>query len=242
MLKNAIKSLAVLLCAVSLTACNEEAILDFRNAEVSHGTVYQEGANKPFTGKLTNFPYVSIQSQKIYAFTDTINNVIKNYPEAQKSDGGTAGQIICDAHVVEGVLDGAVVCKVSTTGYLAFKLNMNKGTPDGLLEVYTYSLRDAKVGVANFSNGELNGESTIFNPATGEALYTATWINSKLEVAQSAVATASVVANQTADNTACVDLWTAVHRKEVGAEEIITMAQIEEWESWCKVGKVPLAI
>lgn len=39
---------------------------------------------------------------------------------------------------------------------------------------------------------------------------------------------------------ACVDKWMNAYRQEPGMEDaIVTIDQIQEWEIWCKHGKVP---
>ncbi|MGV3570342.1 MAG: toxin-antitoxin system YwqK family antitoxin [Ramlibacter sp.] len=38
---------------------------------------------------------------------------------------------------------------------------------------------------------------------------------------------------------ACQEAWIAAHRRQVGPDAAIPMAQVEEWEDWCKEGKLP---
>ena len=37
----------------------------------------------------------------------------------------------------------------------------------------------------------------------------------------------------------CIDKWTNAYRKEAGADALVRMDMLDEWEAWCKAGKQP---
>jgi antitoxin component YwqK of YwqJK toxin-antitoxin module len=45
--------------------------------------------------------------------------------------------------------------------------------------------------------------------------------------------------NQDGDTSACESAWQAAHRKESGPDAVVTLDQLNEWQSWCRQGRSP---
>ncbi|MEX3968874.1 toxin-antitoxin system YwqK family antitoxin [Paraburkholderia sp. EG286B] len=190
-------SILILSCAATLLAgCGSK--LDFRNAEISNGKVYAQGANTPFSGKVRNVPGGTVFGpQQGYAkLIATLNNVS---PDLSVADVGLGA--LCDAESSDGVLDGKVICREpnSETATIESKfssgrldgsftvhdetgtktlaqLSFKEGQPDGKMQVYS-----AKTGklihAVSWEAGTLNGEESGYDPDTGNRILHATLVN-----------------------------------------------------------------
>lgn len=180
--KLAITSLGV---AILLSGCGK--VLDFRNSEISNNKIYSNGENSPFTGKITNIPLNKIPAGKIGQIIKILSTVTKDKSYSElllvnslagmmgKGDGG----IVCDAPVDQGVLDGDVICKLASKEIPLFRIPYKKGGIDGKLIIYDLNKKENILTEASFSNGDLDGASTIYSPKTGKTIHRAAWKNGK---------------------------------------------------------------
>lgn len=183
--------------AILLSGCGSK-VLDFRNAEISNGKVYANGANTPFSGKVTNVPGGTVfGSQAGYAkLISTLNNVSPDLSitdvgltalcDAESSDGVLDGKVLCkepnsDAVTIEsqfssGRLDGSFTVHDQTSAHTLAQLSFKDGQPDGKMQVY--SAKSGKlIHAANWEAGVLNGEESGYDPDTGNLILHATLVN-----------------------------------------------------------------
>ncbi len=174
------------------------SVLDFRNAEISNGKIYAQGANSPYSGKVTNVPGGTVFGpQQGYAkLISTLSNVS---PDLSIADVGLTA--LCDAESSDGVLDGKVLCKERNSGAVTIEsqfssgrldgsftvhdqtgahtlaqLSFKDGQPDGKMQVY--SARSGKlIHAASWEAGVLNGEESGYEPDTGNLILHATLVN-----------------------------------------------------------------
>jgi len=301
-------AIATTLClsVVLLTGC-KEAVLDFRNAEVTHGKIYAVAANEPFTGKVTNVTrfkptadlFEKVRALKGQVFRSEVTEILGQH-------------FLCDIEVKQGIMHGDMTCTQKETGkpYLkaSFKDGLAQGTAtlygndgtsvqakasfkdgmyDGVSEVF--NSQNGKVVIrqelkadklngkfekydpsglpllhrATFTDGLYNGEEELFDAKTGKRIGFGQWSHGQLhgkaqrwdtngelivdEVYERHILkedrladkkpTGVVAAALSTDS--CVEQWTVAHRKAVGQEVMISGAQLDEWEQWCKDGKLP---
>lgn len=163
--------------AALLAGCGQK-VLDFRNAAISGGKVYAAGSNKPFTGTLTNVPLAKLPASPIYKVIGLVAKTTGN----QDLSGialvggmgalmGTGGGMSCDVQVKKGGVDGDASCKAGTTTVLEF--GFKNGAVHGKVSVFDPA-KGARVGEANFDNGQLDGPSKALS-TSGVVRHTATW-------------------------------------------------------------------
>lgn len=161
--------LTALAMALALAGCGK--VLDFRNADVSNGRIYDGSNNKPFSGQVTNVPYGSVHQGGLVEFTGIVGNVLGDIGE------GLRGRPLCDVHVKDGQLHGKAVCSAGATKFAEF--NFARGAADGESTIYS---ADGKVtGEADFSEGRLHGKSKVFDPKSGKVRHELAWIHGKAE-------------------------------------------------------------
>jgi len=198
---------ALCLCAVALSACGDK-VMDFRNAEISNGKMYRQGADEPFSGKVTNVPLEQLINNHagyfkampaVLAGTGTAAPGIVLQGLQAYSNGLLA---ICDAQFTDGWIDGAMVCSKQRTGEKLLEVQFVKGTlsgpltffgsastasitfqnglPQGQLTVKSLKT-DKPVHTYQFQNGVLNGREEILNEENGAVTSYATYIDGVVE-------------------------------------------------------------
>ncbi len=187
-------ALCLPLFGLALAGCGTKT-LDWRNADVVNGKVYNSGANEPFTGKVTNIPDKTLFSQQ---------EGFQKFAAIMDASGasGSYGSL-CDGAVDAGLPDGDYVCKLPQSEAVTFKATFNKGVLDGELAftaengkpVSSVSFKEGKpdgkqqvfnaangqlVRVLNWKNGIADGEEAAFDASTGKQTVKATWVEGKL--------------------------------------------------------------
>lgn len=151
--------LSSMVAATVLAGCSG-GTLDWRNAQVNNGKVYEGNSNKPFSGKVTNVPFGTVYTSQ---------------PGYQKI-AGQAGAIIsalfgsselCDVEVDDGELDGDVVCRLPQSDIVQTKGHFDKGTMAGSFAKYDRAGKNV-VFEASFKDGQPDGEIKRYSPATGK--------------------------------------------------------------------------
>lgn len=160
----------------------------------------------------------------------------------------------------KGTLDGPLKAyDHAASNALVSSVTFKNGQPDGKQEVY-WGDAHKLVHVLNWSDGVANGKEEAYDETTGKRTLEATFVNGKLHGAvKQWDASGSLVSEKTFDNgveivvagganaesgvipatnaDSCVDGWKAAYRKEKGEDAVIAADQIDEWRSWCAVGK-----
>jgi len=162
---------AASLCALLLLAgCGKEEILDFRHAEVVNGKIYAEGANEPFTGKVTNISGLS---------TPLLNHVVDQlkmsaylgfgrylYPQLQR--------YLCDVDIKGGVFDGKAICRLPQTEAPMSEITYLNGAAEGPAKLYAPGKSNVLVA-ATFKAGALDNTLEVTNPDNGKLVLRQGW-------------------------------------------------------------------
>jgi hypothetical protein len=107
-INSAISAALALSCAATVLVGCGSKVLDFRNAEISNGKVYANGANTPFSGKVTNVPGGTVFGPQP-GYAKLIATLNKVSPDLSIADVGLTA--LCDAESSDGVLEGKMQCK-----------------------------------------------------------------------------------------------------------------------------------
>lgn len=176
---NTVRSIGcILLASVLVLAGCDSRVLDFRNAEVVNGKLYEKEGNKGFTGKVTNVPKsVVLDSQKgAIAFAKRVATVFDGKFTRDSIVEVLYIESLCEVNVREGVLDGGVTCLVPRSQTPRYELTFNKGALQGEFKLYD-SAEGRLVSAANFKDGQLHGKQEIFGLKNRKLLYVVHWDN-----------------------------------------------------------------
>tara|TARA_R110001592_G_scaffold47952_6_gene151535 strand:- start:233 stop:1225 length:993 start_codon:yes stop_codon:yes gene_type:complete len=160
------KAFALAAVFIVLTGCSE-SVLDWRNASVSGGKVYEGDSNEPFTGKVTNIPENSIP------FSEVFNDIHYSFNQSMGNFNARNQQFVgrhltCDTHVIDGFIEGDTSCR-DNSGALRWSANIFGDGFDGEVKIYDTTGNTALI-VAEFAGGAENGVRRIFSPNTGNLL------------------------------------------------------------------------
>ncbi len=158
-----------LLSALLLAGCLGE-VLDFRNAEVSEGKLYKEGANKPFSGKVTNVPYAQMPTAP---WMEMFRLVAATTEEKQL--GQYLGKLLCDAEFDQGVLDGDTVCTLRGSDAPFMTLSYEQGSLEGDMKVTSFKVKGVTLAEAVYKGNVLEGELIVNHPETGQRVSSSHW-------------------------------------------------------------------
>lgn len=175
---NTVKSMScILLASVLILAGCDSRVLDFRNAEVVNGKLYEKGGNIGYTGKVTNVPKpVVFDSQpSAPALAKRFGIVMAKFNRERAVDV-LLGDSLCEINVYEGVIDGDVTCLVPRSQTVRFEFGFDKGVLDGPYKMYDPEGGHLVVS-ANFKGGQLHGKHEIFSFRTQKLLYATHWAN-----------------------------------------------------------------
>ena len=186
---NVLAALTLYTIALSCQA----GVMDFRNAEIANGKVYRQGADVPFSGKVTNMPLerlINNQSGYFKVMPAVFNGTGTAAPGIvlqglQAYSNGLMA--ICNADFTNGQMDGPVECGRARTGVRILTLQFKRGVLQGPLNFYgdtasasvmfqqgyaqgqlTVRLKSGKpVHTYQFQNGVLHGRENVLNEQTG---------------------------------------------------------------------------
>lgn len=161
--------LAALLLGLALAGCGQD-VLDFRNAEVSQGKLYKEGANKPFSGKVTNVPYAQMPTAP---WVEMFRLVVATTEEKQL--GQYLSKLLCDAEFDQGVLDGDTVCTLRGSDEPIMTLSYEQGSLEGAMKVTSYKVKGVTLAEAVYKGNVLEGELIVNHPETGQLVSSSQW-------------------------------------------------------------------
>lgn len=188
--------IGIAVATAALAGCGK--VLDYRNAQINNGSIYDGNANEPFSGKVTNAPY-----GQVFADTDGLGKVQRAFMTTVKAPDAINYQAVCDLNAHDGVRDGAIVCKYPNTDTAEIKAAFKNGQLDGDYKLYAtdgstvlnsvsfvggqpdgkqeiYSPRNHKlVHVVHWSKGILDGEEDGFDEGTGNRTLVANWSDGK---------------------------------------------------------------
>lgn len=170
--------LAALLLGLALAGCGQD-VLDFRNAEVSQGKLYKEGANKPFSGKVTNVPHAQMPKAAWMNIFLIVDKVIEEQQPSYQ-----LGTVLCDAEFDQGLLDGDVVCTLRGLDEPFMTMKYEKGSLEGTMKVASYKTPGVTLAQATYRGGVLDGQLIVNHPDTGALVNSTQWRAGKLHGAE----------------------------------------------------------
>ncbi|MAG67031.1 MAG: hypothetical protein CMK74_14370 [Pseudomonadales bacterium] len=175
--------LAVVVMAFAISGCSE-SVLDWRNASVSGGLVYEGDSNEPFSGRLTNIPGDSLPlGPKFEEIVASFNSPLGGYENRDQYITGR--RLTCDTHVNDGYIEGETSCRERSgvtrwTGYIyedgmdgdvqlfdatgakaLVTAEFSKGLEHGTRRIYSHKT-GGLIGEFNFEDGKMHGEQNIW--------------------------------------------------------------------------------
>ncbi|RDU94943.1 toxin-antitoxin system YwqK family antitoxin [Trinickia dinghuensis] len=176
---------AIAIAAVVLAGCKGE-VLDYRNAQMVNGKVYDGSANEPFSGKLTNVPDRSLLIQQAgfqmvgklasIALADGVPATERNV----QSFLGRAGAetllsgALCDVQIEGGLPNGPAVCKAPQSDVVRIATSFKHGALDGSLKL-SGGQSDGPLLEATFSNGQPDGTEKVYSWTDHKLIHTFPW-------------------------------------------------------------------
>ncbi|CAJ2772577.1 lipoprotein [Burkholderia pseudomallei] len=178
---------AVAIAAVVLTGCKGE-VLDYRNAHMVNGKVYDGRANEPFSGKLTNVPDRSLLIEQAgfqlagkLASIAVADSLPANERNAQSFLGTSGAETLlsgalCDVQINDGQPDGPAVCKAPQSDVVRIETSFKHGALDGPLKL-SGGQSDGPLLEATFNNGQLDGTEKVYSWTDHKLIHTFPWNN-----------------------------------------------------------------
>lgn len=156
---------AILVAALLVSGCSQQ-VLDWRNAEVSNGKIYEVGENKPFDGLVTDVPH-----GKLEPHLGALRTVLSNLNTFQSASmpallGGM--QYLCDVDVKDGLVADHFVCRYRDSQVVAYEGRLTEGGLEG--ETVFHNAAGAKVVVLPMASGKVNGRIRIYFAENPEQL------------------------------------------------------------------------
>jgi len=184
--------------------------LDFRNAEISNGQVYEAGANTGFSGKVTNIPYARLPVAPVSALIQILTRMGKDESISNtviaSSMGLGGGGLLCDIKVEDGTVDGKATCKVNGMRSPLFEIEFDRNMVQGRTVIYNPKINGSKLAEATYVGNKFDGELKLYSadgkividsanlkqgvsqgveeqrsPNTGKLVRRMTWVDGKLQ-------------------------------------------------------------
>ncbi|ULJ68890.1 hypothetical protein MIS45_08935 [Wielerella bovis] len=179
--------------ALLISACSQQ--VDFSETNVVSGRIFEASTNKPFSGKVTNIPYIQLPIQyataalqmyvEISGSKSILNSIQKGGISAFMNDSGKDFPIVCDITVKEGNLSGPVSCHINGNTHLEiFSFNFENNALNGEIKISDLNNEQTStipVFNGNMVNGKLDGKFTISSKHTGKIIATGQLISGKLD-------------------------------------------------------------
>ena len=176
---------AVAIAAVLLAGCKGE-VLDYRNAQMVNGKVYDGSANEPFSGKLTNVPDRSLLIEQAglqlagkLASIALVDSLPASERNAQSFLGRSGAEIllsgaVCDVQIEGGVPDGSAVCKAPQSDLVRIETSFKHGALNGPLKL-SGGQNEGPLLEATFNNGQLDGTEKVYSWTDHKLIHTFPW-------------------------------------------------------------------
>ncbi|WP_164105337.1 toxin-antitoxin system YwqK family antitoxin [Stenotrophomonas maltophilia] len=148
---------AALVATLLVSGCSQQ-VLDWRNAEVSNGKIYEAGENKPFDGLVTDVPHGKLEPH-LGALRTVLSNLNTFQPASMPALLGGM-QYLCDVDVKDGLVAGHFVCRYRDSQVVAYEGRLTEGGLEG--ETVFHNGAGAKVVVLPMASGKVNGRIRIY--------------------------------------------------------------------------------
>lgn len=141
---------AFVLSAVALVGCGKQEILDYRNSEVSNQTIFREGADEGFTGRVNNFPLRQ-------TFLEESAIVKTQFLLSSANDGKNVDLVnaVCTFETKKGIIELPMDC-VAPQSRMKVRLE-EKGS--AVIISATYPDSEDEAGKFTTLDGKLHGDS-----------------------------------------------------------------------------------
>lgn len=149
--------LAALVAALLVSGCSKP-VLDWRNAELSNGKIFEVGADEPFDGLVTDVPH-----GKLVPHLGSTRAVLQNLATNQPKELPIllAGmQYECDVTVEEGLIADKFICRHHQSQVVAYEGRLTDGGLDG--ETVFHGPRGNRVVVLPMKDGRVDGRVQIY--------------------------------------------------------------------------------
>lgn len=178
---------AVAIAAVLLAGCKGK-VLDYRNAQMVSGKVYDGSANEPFSGKLTNVPDRSLLIEQAgfqlagkLASIALVDSLPASERNAQSFLGRSGAEIllsgaVCDVQIEGGVPDGSAVCKAPQSDVVRIETSFKHGALNGPLKL-SGGQNEGPLLEATFNNGQLDGSEKVYSWTDHKLIHIFPWNN-----------------------------------------------------------------
>lgn len=176
---------AVAIAAVLLAGCKGE-VLDYRNAQMVNGKVYDGSANEPFSGKLTNVPDRSLLIEQAgFQLTGKLASIAiaSSVPAAESNAQSFLGRsgaetllsgAVCDVQINGGVPDGPAVCKAPQSEVVRIETSFKHGALDGSFKL-SGGQSDGPLLEVTFSNGQPDGTEKVYSWTDHKLIHAFPW-------------------------------------------------------------------
>jgi antitoxin component YwqK of YwqJK toxin-antitoxin module len=193
-------TLSIATVSLLLSGCGDK-VLDYRNAQINNGKIYDGDGNTPFSGLVTNAPFNQVlMSQRGFGTAMQVFNAAIKGPAL-----GLYNAALCDVHVRDGLPDGKAICKTPQSDVVRAEASFSDGTlkdtltindEDGKTVLTSVSFVDGQpdgkqemrkpgthtlVHVMHWDHGQLNGEEAGFDENTGNRILDANLVGGKLD-------------------------------------------------------------
>lgn len=171
-----IRLAAVALAAFALAGCSQE-VLDFRNADLVNGKIYADGANKPFSGKVTNIPFSTLPTSPLMKMFHAVSHVTEDRDGIEVAK--QLRNLHCDVDLDEGLLDGDASCTLRGMDGPYMTMRYEKGSLEGAVKVASIKAKGVTLAQATYKDDAIEGELIINHPETGKLISSSHWRASK---------------------------------------------------------------
>ena len=175
-----------LLLAVGLTACGQD-VIEFRNAEIVNGKLYRSGEDVPFTGHATNVPFTKIQTDETRDFFMAKDKYASNQTNKYGGNGRpdlpdypAPRNFICEGGFEEGAPSGDFECSEEGSENIAFTYEIGGGGISKII-LFSRSKPGFEIISASYKDHKLNGEFVITSSSTEKVLYSAHYVDGRLQ-------------------------------------------------------------
>jgi hypothetical protein len=147
--------LVALMATLCMSGCSKP-VLDWRNAEVSNGKIFETGADEAFDGLVTDVPHGKIQKLLGAAVLWSLKT---NQPKGMANLlGGMDYE--CDVTVKDGLVADHVICRHHQSQVVAYEGQLNNGRLDG--ETLFHSPSGGRVVVLPMKEGRVDGRVQVY--------------------------------------------------------------------------------
>lgn len=165
-MKQSLRMLLAISGTVLLASGCSDPTLDYRNAQLSNGMIYNTQDNTPFTGLITNLPNQSL------AFDANLNDTLAAVNKTVERYGGQAQMfyfrsLMCNSEVENGYLTGLTTCFMPNSDTKRYTANYDGGRLHGEFEVYAVD-GSTVLAEGEFKDGNLEGKLEIYSPNNGQ--------------------------------------------------------------------------